>query len=468
MGTFVDFLPNFNAGNVDNFAVEFSDYFNTTYYPRYSLNKDSATGWGSGSGKTKSWLRVVFPSDYIPKKFTMSTPSDVVLTKKTPNKFKVYGVRPDYINIHRNITHPNATAVTTDLLWEGCDLLLDVNGDVGFWSPSETKEWLINPNDKKYRAIVVYMYGKEEVWTGTMEYFVGEWGLYEYKSKKDVALIKRASDNKYVSVEKKKIPYVGFTAFDVNEDRQGFTTQKNYRNIRTPFKAYLSNTNSIHILGEYPYYSGKLYFEVRTSYGNNNYGAATPHMIGWHSKYELDFVTTTAWSYDGIYFYPNNASIFGATERGVSQPYTRSNDKVDRIGIAFDLDNNYLEIFYDGVSQGRIKVRNIAKPVVPLITTNNDSGEITLIDKPLYCPFGYKNIVSKRDYEDIIVNIGEAPTVDDYKRYGIKEGETIYFDKPYNKRRIFTEEKADTPNGIIHTFRIAPDLETINKLRIEV
>ncbi|MCR8994671.1 hypothetical protein [Brevibacillus laterosporus] len=455
-------------GGIDNFTVYSSGNYNKSTYPREILNRNNQVGWGSKTGDRLAWVRVLFPHIYALRKFAMSTPNDVVMTKKTPTKFKIYGIRENYRNIHEGYQLKADISITVEPDWAGADLLLDVNEEAGFWSPNQTKEWTINKSSKKYIGFYIYMYGKEEAWTGTMEYFIGEVQMYTCINEKDVALIKRNVDGKYVSIQKNRLHAGLFSVRDLNEERERFYTFKSDRNIRSPFRVYLNKAESFYIFSETTYTKGKWYYEVRVSSGEANYGQATYHMLGWHSKSDIENVVLP-YEGDGVYLFCIGGSLYGAIERKVGYQYTKDTSMVDRIGIAVDLDNDYFEVYYDGASQGKVKMRSMGKPLVPVIGCGSSSvGEVALVDNPKYLPKGYKNIVRKRDYEDIIVRFEDAPTVDDYKKYGVKEGESIEFDKPYNKLRVFTEVATNTVNGKIHSFKIVPSTETINKVRIEV
>lgn len=473
MGKFVPIITNQTGtgayGGNDGFTTASTNHFSSSTYPREAFNRNNEIGWGSKSGDRLAWLRVWFPVTYTPKKFTISTPTDAVMTKKTPTQFKVYGIRENYRNIH-DIQFPYNVSITVepDFLNSGCDLLLEVNEGIGFWSPNQTKEWIINNGNKKYIGFYIYMYGKEESWTGAMEYFVGEVQMYSYKNDKDFAVIRRSADGKYVSVQKKRIHAGVFTANDLNEERERFNMIKGYKNIRNPFRAYMNATDNLVMFSEQTFSKGKWYYEVKVSYRDGQYGVATTHMLGWHSKSEVEY-RSTPFVGDGVYYYCLNGDLYGAIEQGRSYPYTRSSLNVDRIGVAIDLDNDFFEIYLDGAPQGRAKIRSMGKPLIPAIAAgNSDVGEITIVEKPKHLPKGYMNVVNKRDYEDIVVRLDSAPTLDDYKKYGIKEGETIDFEKPYNKLRVFTENLIGTANGKIHSFRIVPSTETIKKIRIEV
>lgn len=458
---FLPIIPYFGANYTkDGFTLWYSRYGGASYVAYNVFDNNPNTVW-TNNAEQKAWLYVTFPKTYIPRKFTLSSPSDMANTNKMPNKFRVYGVLKDMQKLHQTygITGSDI-GVTTEPNWIGCQLLLEVNGGAGYWSPAETKEWIINSENREYIGFILYMDGKQTAWAGANEFAVGEMQIYEYAPPKDLAIIRRASDNKHVSIQKRiDKPFGGFSAFDRSETRKGFTQVWGYNNIRRLWNAHVASTYSANIIGEHEYSSGKWYFEVDFA------KVAPTHMLGWASKYELDYDRN--WVNDNVYLYCNDGNVYGATHKGTNTPYTRSTSGVERVGIAYDIDNNIFEAFYDGVGQGAIKTRNLPKPLVPLVMAASSGYDTTLRPDPKYLPKGYKNIVNKRSYEEIIVRLPEVVTVDDYKKYGIVQGEKIDFEKPYNKERVFADEKTNIQNGTVYSFQIVPSDETINKLRIE-
>ncbi|NOJ73925.1 hypothetical protein [Paenibacillus alvei] len=452
---FVPILPLFNEKYriKFNFEIATSDYFYTPKYEYSEYNMcdgDKNTAWASSTFK-KAHAKFQFPAEYTPQKISMTSSSD---TSKSPKSFRLYGVPDDTLNLMNTF---GLKQVDEEPTWIGCTLLLDIKNET--WKEHEKKEWTFK-NDKKYRMLVLYMYEKQGDWNGKSEYSIAEFQCYEYMEN-ERSLIKRKFDGKHVAVTKRvKNPFVGFSFDDINENRNRFKLLQNrsLASIHGIFRLYLVRGGYI-LFGD-DYYGGKLYMEF-TKYNDLDLS------IGLVAKHTDDY---GAWGVNNLLFnfYAKNLYFYGAEKIGEKTVISSSLvGGVRRIGIAMDLDNNIFEAIVDGKSMGKVKVRELPKPVIPIIRCGGSSSfEVDLQAEAKYMPKGFKNIISKREYEYVVAELTENVSAIDYAKYGMQKGQKIEFDKPYNKEFVWSKKDEALGEGKVFSYQFKAK-ENVQKIKLD-
>lgn len=450
---FVPILPLFNEKYRTKlkFEIATSDYFYTPKYEYSEYNMcdgDMNTAWANSTFK-KVHAKFQFPEEYIPRKITMTSSSDA---SKSPKSFRLYGVPDDTLNLMNTF---GLKQVDEEPAWIGCTLLLDVKNET--WKEQERKEWTFK-NDKKFKALILYMYEKQGDWNGKSEYSIAEFQCYEYMEN-DHSLIKRKNDNKHVAITKRvKNPFVGFSLDDIYEKRNRFKLVPSSRgslSIYGIFHLYLRNGGCI-LFGD-DYYGGKLYMEFIKD-GDYDFN------VGLVAKHTENYV---AMGINNILFnlYGKDLYVYGAERIGEKTMIApNSVNGVRRVGIAMDLDNNIFEVIVDGKSMGKVKVRELPKPVIPIFS--GGAMSIKLLTEAKFMPKGFKNIVSKKEYEYVVAELTENVSANDYTKYGMQKGQKIEFDKPYNKEFVWSKKDEALGEGKIFSYPFKVK-ENIQKIKLD-
>lgn len=450
---FVPILPLFNEMYriKQGFEIATSDYFHTSKseYNEFNMcDGDMNTAWANSTFK-KVHAKFQFSEEYFPRKISMTSSSDA---SKSPKSFRLYGVPDDTLNLMNTF---GLKQVDEEPSWIGCTLLLDVKNET--WREQERKEWTFK-NDKKFKALILYMYEKQGDWNGKSEYSIAEFQCYEYKEN-ERSLIKRKVDGKHVGITKRiKTPFVGFSFDDINEKRNRFKLVPSSRgslSIYGIFHLYLRNGGGI-LFGD-DYYGGKLYMEFIKD-GDYDFN------VGLVAKHAENYVAT---GMNNILFnfYGKDLYVYGAERIGEKTMIApNSVYGVRRVGIAMDLDNNIFEVIVDGKSMGKVKVRELPKPVIPIFCGGATSNK--LLTEAKFMPRGFKNIVSKMEYENVIAVLPEKVSVNDYMLYGMQKGQKIEFDKPYIKEFVWSKKDEALGEGRAFSYPFKAT-ENIQKIKLD-
>ncbi|MGG0815376.1 hypothetical protein ABE142_22315 [Paenibacillus alvei] len=452
---FVPILPLFNEKYRTKlkFEIATSDYFYTPKYEYSEYNMcdgDKNTAWASSTFK-KVHAKFQFPEEYIPRKISMTSSSD---TSKSPKSFRLYGVPDDALNLMNTF---GLKQVDEEPTWIGCTLLLDIKNET--WKEHEKKEWTFK-NDKKYRMLVLYMYEKQGDWNGKSEYSIAEFQCYEYMEN-ERSLIKRKFDGKHVAVTKRvKNPFVGFSYDDINENRNRFKLLPNRGSSYVYGIFHLYARSGEYILFGDDYSEGKLYMEF-TKYTDFDCN------VGLVAKHTDDY---GAWGVNNILFnfYGQYLYFYGAEKIGEKTVISSSlAGGVRRIGIAMDLDNKIFEAIIEGKSMGKIKIRDLPKPLIPIIKSGGNSlFDVELHSEAKFMPKGFKNIVSKKEYEYVVAELTENVSVNDYTKYGIQKGQKLEFDKPYSKEFVWSKKDEALGEGKVFSYQFKAK-ENVQKIKLD-
>lgn len=334
-------------------------------------------------------------------------------------------------------------------------MLLDIKNEV--WKEHEKKEWTLK-NNKKFKALILYMYEKQGAWNGSSEYSISEFQCYEHVEKA-YSLIKRKSDDKAVSITRRVKEFGAFSFNDINEKRNRFNiaSSNGIVEIYDIFRAAPRNKGYL-LFGD-DYYNGKLYMEF-TVYWYNELA------IGLVSKYTDDYRTLGVNNLL-LHFAPNYLFFQGAEKIGERTILSKQVSTPQRVGLAMDLDNRIFEVFVDGKSYGKIKVRELPKPVIPIIySPATSSADIGLHTETKFMPKGFQNIVSKKEYEDVVAELTENVSMNDYTKYGMQNGQKIEFDKPYNKEFVWSNKEETLAEGKVFSYKFKAK-ESVQKIKLD-
>ncbi|MCY9545219.1 hypothetical protein M5X02_31830, partial [Paenibacillus alvei] len=189
--------------------------------------------------------------------------------------------------------------------------------------------------------------------------------------------------------------------------------------------------------------------------------------IGLVAKHTDDY---GAWGVNNLLFnfYAKNLYFYGAEKIGEKTVISSSLvGGVRRIGIAMDLDNNIFEAIVDGKSIGKVKVRELPKPVIPIIRCGGSSSfEVDLQAEAKYMPKGFKNIISKREYEYVVAELTENVSAIDYAKYGMQKGQKIEFDKPYNKEFVWSKKDEALGMGKVFSYQFKAR-ENVQEIKLD-
>lgn len=452
---FVPILPLFNENYTYKYGFEInaSDYFTKPayeYYPDKMCDGNNNTAWANATFK-KAYAKFQFPNEYIPQKISITSSVDA---SKAPKSFRLYGVSSETLDLQNTF---GLKQKDEEPAWIGCSLLLDVKNEG--WKEQEKKEWTFK-NNKKFKALILYMYEKQGAWNGSSEYSISEFQCYE-QLEREYSLIKRSSDDRHVAITKKvKNQFGGFSSTDINEKRSRFILPSSNRvvPIVDTFRSYPGNLGYL-LFGD-EYYNGKLYMEFTLNGYNNEF------TIGLVSKYTDNYgalgVNNLLLHFSGIYLYFQGAERIG--ERTI---LSQSITALQRVGLAMDLDNGIFEVIVDGKSYGKMKVRELPKPVIPIVNSaSTQSSEVELHTETKFMPKGFKNIVTKKEYEYIVAELTENVSVNDYTKYGMQKGQKIEFDKPYSKEFVWSNKEESLAEGKVFSYKFKAK-ENVQKIKLD-